>query len=350
MKIEQMVDKIGCFIIDLEGLTLTKEEQEMLAHPVVGGVILFARNYASKAQLRLLCQSIRAFASHPLLIMVDQEGGRVQRFIKEFTRLPPMGYLREKYDQNPNSAQEIATNLGWIMAKELLTEGVDLSLAPVLDLNKNKNTVIGDRAFHANPQAVAYLASAFITGMNEAGMAAVGKHFPGHGDVNADSHVDLPIDRRNLEEVANEDLIPFIQLSKWGIKALMTAHIVYPEVDNLPVGFSHKWLQDILRLQVGFSGTIFSDDLNMAGANISKSYVDRVEAARHAGCDFVLLCNNRQGVIEVLDHLSYEKHLLNKEKWGFLQGNFSIQPETFTNDERLQKTHKWLQSEGQQWQ
>ncbi|TAK71599.1 MAG: beta-N-acetylhexosaminidase, partial [Gammaproteobacteria bacterium] len=270
-----MTNTIGAFIVDVEGKDLTAEERELLGHPLVGGVVLFARNYESRDQLQHLCHQIRAAHKSPLLIMVDQEGGRVQRFKEEFTRLPPMATFGKAYDEEPEKACQSAKECGALMAAELLSVGVDLSLAPILDLDKKRNTVIGDRAFHANAQTVITLAKAFIRGMQETGMASVGKHFPGHGGVALDSHVAIPVDGRSLSELQCDDLMPFAHLIQAGIPALMAAHIVFPEVDELPVGFSSRWLKDVLRTQLKFTGTILSDDLNMEGANISSHYADR---------------------------------------------------------------------------
>lgn len=318
-----MVEKIGSFVIDIEGKTLSPLECELVAHPLVGGVILFARNYESREQLKVLCQALRSSRKNPLLIMVDQEGGRVQRFINEFTRLPNMALIGKLYDRNPKQAYDLARDCGWLMAIELLSVGVDLSLGPVLDLNKGINHAIGDRAFHADPEIVTNLTAAFMQGMRLAGMAATAKHFPGHGSISTDSHAAIPIDERSLSEIEQSDLVPFIKSIKTGITAIMAAHIVFPKIDHLPVGFSHVWLNDILRTRFGFVGTVFSDDLNMEGANISANYSDRFDAARKAGCDFVLLCNNRQGVIQVLENLSYSSHQLSAEKWSILRGNLS---------------------------
>lgn len=342
-----MTNKLGFFILDLQGQVLTPEEEEMLAHPMVGGVILFVRNYASRSQLTELCAAIRAASERPLLIMVDQEGGRVQRFQKDFTRLPPMGYFRKAYDKNPIDAQKLAKDCGWLMAVELLSAGLDLSLAPVLDLDKGKNSAIGNRAFHSKPLPVIHLAQAFIAGMREAGMAAVGKHFPGHGEVSLDSHLALPIDHRSFQAIESEDLLPFTELAQAGISGIMAAHIVYPAIDDATVGFSHKWLKDILRKRLGFNGVILSDDLNMEGANISGNYAKRVEAAKEAGCDFVLLCNNRRGVMEVLDQLVYDPYLINEEKWSTLQASFLPKHEVYTKLTRWQETHDVLLNEVQ---
>jgi len=315
-----IMNTIGSLVIDIEGKELTTEERELVAHPLVGGIILFSRNYESRHQLKNLCYQLRLARKGPLLIMVDQEGGRVQRFKAEFTRLPPMADFGKIYNSNPAAACQAAQECGYHMASELLSVGIDLSLAPVLDLNKGLNAAIGDRAFHRDPQVVIPLAQSLIRGMYGAGMAAVGKHFPGHGGVTLDSHVAIPVDGRTLSTIESDDLIPFTGLIQAGIPALMAAHIIFPEVDDLPVGFSSRWLKDILRTHLKFTGTIFSDDLNMEGANISPHYADRVQAAREAGCDFALLCNNRKGVIAVLNNLPHELHRVSQEKWGILQG------------------------------
>lgn len=332
-----MADTIGSLIIDLQNNDLSPEEREMLAHPLVGGVILFARNYESREQITHLCQSIRASRPQPLIIMVDQEGGRVQRFISEFTRLPPMATFGKLYASHPDAASRFAQNCGWLMAMELLSVGVDLSLAPVLDLNKGISSVIGMRAFHADPHIVILLASAFIRGMHEAGMASTGKHFPGHGSVSLDSHVSLPRDNRMLSEIEQDDIVPFAGMIKAGISAIMAAHIIFPQVDELPVGFSHRWLQDILRKRLQFAGVIISDDLNMEGANISTNFPDRVMAAREAGCDFTLVCNNRVGAIQVLDNLPSAAHKISRDKWSVLLSQYSCH-------EPYQKSKRWLET------
>lgn len=338
-----MTGEIGSLIIDLEGLTVTAEEREILAHPLVGGVILFARNYASREQLITLCQQIRLSCQHPLLITVDQEGGRVQRFIHEFTRIPFMGIFGKWYDQDPATASRLVQDCGWLMAMELLSAGIDLSLAPVLDLDKGVSTIIGQRAFHAHPQTVIAMANAFVNGMNEAGMASIGKHFPGHGAVIADSHLTIPIDERSIHEIEHDDMLPFAEMIKNGILAIMAAHIVFPQVDDLPVGFSSYWLKTVLRDRLGFTGAIFSDDLNMEGANLSANYSDRVMMAREAGCDFTLLCNNRMGVIHALDNLAFALNKVDREKWRALQGNFSsVQNQSYRENQRWVETREIL--------
>jgi len=315
----KMGNTIGSLIIDVAGKELTAEDRELLQHPLVGGIILFTRNYESREQLTQLCQSIAKARTRPLLIMVDQEGGRVQRFKGDFTTLPPVAEFGRLYDQNAKAGLQTAQEGGYLMASELVQAGIDLSLAPVLDLNKNNTSVIGDRAFHADTNAVTELAAAFMAGMRQAGMSAVAKHFPGHGSVTLDSHKELPFDERALHEVEQSDLQPFAKLIDRGLPAVMAAHIVFSQVDEYPVGYSRKWLCDILRQKMGFKGLIFSDDLTMEGANISAHYEDRVKAAHEAGCDIKLLCNHRAGVIQALDKLPHAPYQLEESRWCVLK-------------------------------
>ncbi|OGT44240.1 MAG: beta-N-acetylhexosaminidase [Gammaproteobacteria bacterium RIFCSPHIGHO2_12_FULL_37_34] len=330
---------MGSLVIDLEGTRLSVEESELLTHPLIGGVILFSRNYESRQQLKDLCQHIRSVRPIPLLIMVDQEGGRVQRFIHEFTRLPAMATFGELYDNHQKRASRLAKNCGWLMAVELLSVHVDLSLAPVLDLQKNINQAIGNRAFHPKPEVVIQLGKAFIEGMREAGMAATIKHFPGHGSVQLDSHLGFPRDERTIQELQQEDMLPFIHLIQDHVEAVMVAHILFPNVDAASVSYSRYWLQDILRGKLGFSGIILSDDLTMEGANISAHYPDRVIAAKEAGCDFTLLCNNRKGVIQTIDYLPKHFYFVEEKKWHRLQGKFTDQLE---QQDRWQQTNKLI--------
>lgn len=291
-------------MLDIDGTHLTDEDKELLRHPLVGGLILFSRNYESREQLQQLVQAIRA-ERNDILLAVDHEGGRVQRFRDGFTAIPPMAALGQQYNDNPEFALDGATLLGQLMAAELLDFDIDISFAPVLDLDDDKSTIIGNRSFHQKAAAVTALAGAFIDGMQLAGMAATGKHFPGHGSVVADSHLELPTDPRSLVDIMKHDVIPFAELAH-RLQGIMPAHIVYPAVDNQPAGFSHIWLQDILREQLGFQGVIFSDDLGMAGAAIAGSFAERAEAALLAGCDMVLACNDRAGAVEVIEWL--EQH------------------------------------------
>jgi len=301
---------IGPVMLDLDGLEISAEEQELLQQPLVGGVILFQRNYASPRQLQELIQAIRS-CRKPLLIAVDQEGGRVQRFRKDFIELPPMQQFGKYYDEAPLQAKQLAKTCGWIMASELLAYTVDFSFAPVLDIDYGISAVIGNRAFHKQPGGVADLAQAFWQGMHEAGMAGVGKHFPGHGFVAADSHTDIPTDLRSYQEIAGQDLETFKNLIQQGLEGIMPAHIIYSAVDSKPAGFSAYWLQDILRRQLHFSGVIFSDDLNMAGASGMGSYAERAKLALAAGCDMILICNQRQGAYEILKSLSVQSGGIN---------------------------------------
>jgi len=277
--------------LGIEGTELTAADRERLAHPLVGAVILFARNFTDGRQLAALTAQIHALRTPSLLICVDHEGGRVQRFREGFTPIPAMRTLGEQWDGDAAAAARETTRLGTIIARELRAHGVDFSFTPVLDLDFGSSTVIGDRAFHGNASAVAQLASSLRLGLNAGGCAAVGKHFPGHGFVAADSHVDVPVDERSLAELAANDLIPFAALIREGLEAVMPAHVIYPAVDTLPAGYSRIWLQAILRDRLGFDGLVFSDDLGMAGAHTAGDIVARADAACTAGCDMVLTCN-----------------------------------------------------------
>ncbi len=293
---------VGPAVIDLAGLTLGDEERKRLRHPAIGGVILFARNYRDPAQLRDLVADIRATRAE-LLLCVDHEGGRVQRFREGFTRLPPMRRLGELRDRDPQGAQRAAHAAGLVIASELGAYGIDFSFAPVLDLDYGTSGVIGDRAFHSDPRAVGELAASFVRGLAAGGMAAVGKHFPGHGYVAADSHTDLPRDERKLEEILARDVAPYAPAIAAGLAAVMPAHVVYGAVDVRPAGYSSFWLKEVLRGRLGFDGLIFSDDLSMAGALAAGSIAERARLALAAGCDMVLLCNDPAGQAELLEAL-----------------------------------------------
>ncbi len=281
-------------IIDIAGLTLTKTDRQRLKHPLVGGLILFARNWQDRAQLAALCQSIKKVRAD-LLICVDHEGGRVQRFKTDgFTHLPPMRALGEMWMTQPMEATHAATACGYVLGAELRACGVDLSFTPVLDLDYGESSVIGDRAFGRDPRVVSLLAKSLMQGLLQSGMANCGKHFPGHGFVKADSHTDIPVDKRSLKAILADDAAPYRWLNNV-TTSVMPAHVIYPKVDARPAGFSAKWLGKILRSQMGFGGLIFSDDLSMAGARVidgrQVSYTEAAVTALNAGCDMVLLCN-----------------------------------------------------------
>ena len=287
-------------MLDIDGTELMPEDRERLQHPLVGAVILFTRNYESPRALEALTQAIRKLRSDPLLIAVDHEGGRVQRFREGFTALPAAARTGALYDRNPPDGLSAAWAVGLVMAVELRTRGVDFSFAPVLDLDTGVSAVIGDRAFHSNPEAASALALACIRGMRDGGMAATGKHFPGHGAVALDSHLALPIDERSEAQIREHDLIPFGKLAS-ELRGIMPAHVVYSACDALPAGFSRFWIQKILRGDLGFCGAVFSDDLSMAGAAVLGGMLERAEGAWEAGCDMVLVCNDRAAANELLD-------------------------------------------------
>ncbi|NAW34682.1 beta-N-acetylhexosaminidase [Halomonas alimentaria] len=289
---------LGPVMLDLEGTRLTPDEHQLLCRPEVGGVILFARNVESATQVRELCEAIRAVRPN-LLIGIDQEGGRVQRIRQGVTRLPPMRRLGRDVASHPEVTRRLCQDTGWLLGMEMAACGIDITFAPVLDVDGGTSTVIGDRSFSSYPETVAALAGAFVDGLHEAGMVAVGKHFPGHGSVAADSHLELPVDDRPLEALRAHDLVPFERLVP-RLDAVMPAHVVYSAFDPRPAGFSPAWL-GMLRESLGFKGVIFSDDLSMAGAAAAGSPADRAHAALAAGCDMLLVCNDRAAALEVLD-------------------------------------------------
>ncbi len=294
---------LGPLMVDIVGLELSDEERDILQHPSVGGIILFSRNYQSPEQVKALIDDIRGLRDPHLLISVDHEGGRVQRFRIGFTRLPPVGEIGKHYRQHPKQTLKNTEVAGWLMAAELRAIGVDFSFAPVLDLDYGISEIIGDRSFHRDPEAVASMAYAYIQGMKRAWMPAVGKHFPGHGAVEVDSHLGLPIDPRHFEDMLQADMLPFKRLCQTDLAGIMPAHIIYEQCDSLPAGFSPYWIKEVLRERLGFQGAILSDDLSMEGAAVMGNSLARAEAALSAGCDMVLVCNKPDSVVQVIDGL-----------------------------------------------
>ncbi len=292
-------------MVDVAGLELTPEDREVLRHPLVGSVILFTRNYASPEQLRKLVADIHAVRNPALIVAVDQEGGRVQRFRPEFSVLPPPRRIGHAYDIDARQGLQLARSMGWLMAAELRAHGVDLSFAPCVDLDYGVSEVIGDRAFHSKPAAVAELSLAYMAGMKDAGMAATAKHFPGHGAVIADSHKSLPVDRRGWNELS-DDLLPYRRLIANGLPGVMVAHVLFPAVAPEPASLSRRWVQNALREELRFEGAIFTDDLSMGGAAEYGDIVARASAALEAGCDVLPVCNDRASVVTLLDDLEHE--------------------------------------------
>lgn len=294
---------LGPLMIDLAGLEIDPEERELLRHPLVGGVILFTRNFADAAQLSALVAAIHAARNPPLLVAVDHEGGRVQRFrTAPFSHLPPARRIGHEFDADSREGLALARRMGWLMAAELRSHGIDLSFAPCVDLDYGVSEVIGDRAFHARAEAVGSLAVAYAHGMRDAGMAATAKHFPGHGAVRTDSHRALPVDRRSLPDLA-DDLAPYRRLIDNGLPGVMVAHVQFPAVDARPASLSSRWVRGALREEMRFQGAVFTDDLSMGGAAVAGGIVARAELALSAGCDVLPVCNDRGAVVSLLDGL-----------------------------------------------
>jgi beta-N-acetylhexosaminidase len=327
-------------ILDVHSFELSPVEREILQHPLCGGLILFSRNYAERSQLSALIKDIRRTVKKPFLISVDHEGGRVQRFRDGFTQIPAMANI-ERFEVSQNIQFDLAQAMGFCMAYELLQLGIDISFAPVLDLN-GVSEVIGSRAFSSEPEQVIRLSGAYIKGMHTAGMKSTGKHFPGHGSVAEDSHIAMPVDTRSFNEIHEQDMRVFKQLiSEKKIDAVMPAHVIYPSVDSKPAGFSSIWIKQILRKELGFEGVVFSDDLSMQAASIAGSVTDRAEFAIEAGCDMVLVCNAPSEAEKVLDGLSQKKvysqrwlNLLQKEPRHAIPNQQQIQ-ETYLASVRL---------------
>jgi beta-N-acetylhexosaminidase len=294
---------MGPLMLDVSGYELTHEEIDILDHPLVGGLILFSRNYHDQKQLSDLIRHTRSVTRNDLVIATDHEGGRVQRFREGFSKIPAMGSIAQQNNENMQQSGYLCEQFGWLMAAELLAFDIDISFAPVLDIH-GVSAVIGDRSFHQQPEIIVQLGSEFIKGMHRAGMRATGKHFPGHGNVLEDSHIAMPVDKRNKEDIFALDMAIFKAIHQQGLlDAVMPAHVIYPDVDDLPAGFSQKWIKQILRQELDFNGVVFSDDLSMQGAVQMGNIVERAELALAAGCDMVLVCNDAKGAAKVIDGL-----------------------------------------------
>jgi beta-N-acetylhexosaminidase len=327
---------IGPLMLDLEGLEITSAEKDMLQNPLLGGIIFFSRNYASPQQIAELSQAVRETAGEDVLVAVDHEGGRVQRFREGFTAVPPMATILAE-SKNLNEAKHSAYRWGSLIAIEVQAVGIDFSFAPVLDLGNEISRVIGDRAFSTKVNEVIELGREFIKGMNDFGMAATAKHFPGHGSVEADSHVDIPVDDRPREQIISQDMRVFAELVEH-YQAVMPAHVIYPSVDKQPAGFSELWLQDILRNQLNFDGVIFSDDLSMKGAEVVGGYYERAKAAVSAGCDMVLVCNHPKEGRELMESFDFETDPKSSARLAKMKGqslNYSLT--------QVRQSDNWLQ-------
>lgn len=332
---------MGPVMLDLEGTRLTADEPDLLRRPEVGGVILFGRNVESAGQVRELCDAIRRVRPN-LLIGIDQEGGRVQRIREGVTRLPSMRRLGGDVAHQPEETRRLCQDTGWLLGMEMAACGLDITFAPVLDVDGGTSTVIADRSFSSSPETVTALAGAFIDGLHEAGMIAVGKHFPGHGGVTADSHLELPVDDRALETLRDHDLVPFKHLAS-RLDAVMPAHVVYSAFDTRPAGFSPAWL-GMLRESLGFKGVIFSDDLSMAGAASAGSPGERARAALAAGCDMLLVCNDRQAALEVLDACAEHRPTPRLSKLRFARARPAL--ESLSALSRWRRLHAHLEAIG----
>ena len=327
---------LGPIMVGVMDVELQADERDMLRHPMVGGVVLFARNYESPQQLEKLVREIHALRDPHLLVAVDQEGGRVQRFRQGFTELPAISRLGNLFDTSPAEARHVADVTGWLMAAELRACGVDFSFAPVLDLLDDRSRIIGDRAFHRDPEVVSVLSQQYVHGMHRAGMAATGKHFPGHGTVVEDSHLELPVDTRSFEDLMLGDLIPFERAVNYGIEAMMIAHIHFSHIDDHLAGFSNFWLQQILRRRLGFQGVIFSDDLEMQGAAGVGDVGERVGKALVAGCDMTLVCQSRDAMTQAIDSLTSWNNPAAQLRFVRMHGR----RQTLSREE-LQRTEEW---------
>lgn len=321
----QAVIERGPVMADVNAFTLTDEEKQRLLDPAIGGVILFRRNFDNVPQLKALIRDIKALRTPELIVAVDHEGGRVQRFIDGFTRLPAMRVLGEIWDNEGEAAAKAkAEQVGWVLATELSACGVDLSFTPVLDLDWGQCAVIGNRSFHRDADIVTELALALQKGLNKGGMKSCGKHFPGHGFVEGDSHLTQPQDDRCLADLQAADMVPFGKLSEAGMAAVMPAHVVYPQIDPNPAGFSEKWLKQILRQDIGFDGVIFSDDLTMEGAGSAGGIKARVQSAFAAGCDIALVCNRPDLVDELRAGFDMPDNPNLSARWAYMANTLNM--------------------------
>ena len=328
-------------MISIEGLTLSSSDKDLIRNRHVGGIILFTRNFHSQPQIEELCSEIKNIKNN-IIIAVDQEGGRVQRFNGEYTQLPSMQVLGNHCISNNNYS--FAADVGWLMSLELIASGVDISFAPVLDVDRNTSSIIGNRSFSNKPQNVVDIASHFIQGMSEAGMQATGKHFPGHGGIKEDSHIAEPIDTRSKDDLIDNDLKPFIEL-KDKLSAVMTAHITYPDIDNVCVSFSKIWLKNVLQNNIGFNGVIFSDDLTMKGAG-NTSMDEKAIKALNAGCDMVLVCNDYKGVNSVINRFEKEDIDLNS-RIGMMQTTKTCNWDDLEDNPRVIETKQIIKTLGE---
>jgi len=328
---------LGPLMVDLEGTAISETERNLLLRAEVGGVILFTRNFESIEQITALVEEIHALKSPKILVAVDHEGGRVQRFHEGFSRLPAAASYAKATINNLEKSRQLSENAGWLMAVELRACGIDFSFAPVLDLAHGLSGVIGDRAFHSKPATVATLAYAFMHGMNKAGMQAVGKHFPGHGGVVEDSHVAMPVDHRELEELLRSDIVPFETMIENKLAAIMPAHVIYDKIDEKPAGYSSFWIENILRQRFGFQGAIFSDDLSMEAACIAGGYGERADAALKAGCDMALVCNHLDGAIEAADYIKGYSNPTSQLRLVRMHGEHNVSWSELKQDEHWQQ-------------
>jgi len=328
---------LGPLMVDLEGTAISETERNLLLRAEVGGVILFTRNFESIEQITALVEEIHTLKTPKILVAVDHEGGRVQRFHEGFSRLPAAASYAKAAINNLEKSRQLSENAGWLMAVELRACGIDFSFAPVLDLAHGLSGVIGDRAFHSKPATVATLAYAFMHGMNKAGMQAVGKHFPGHGGVVEDSHVAMPVDHRELEELLHSDIVPFETMIENKLAAIMPAHVIYDKIDEKPAGYSSFWIENILRQRFGFQGAIFSDDLSMEAACIAGGYGERADAALKAGCDMALVCNHLDGAIEAADYIKGYSNPTSQLRLVRMHGEHNVSWSELKQDEHWQQ-------------